>query len=93
MYDPIDRHGVYIPETDKAAKLINRYLMNLPNNISIIDGHICYKILRDIKSNDMVINEDKESGYLELCGDIEYRDVETDELMAVRHFEKEIGDK
>ena len=57
------------------------------NNINLIDGKICYRELKDA-SVDAIEMDDDYSGFRAfISGQIVYKDIDTDEVMAIRNIE------
>jgi hypothetical protein len=62
------------------------------NNINIIDGHVCYRELSEVDITNIDMNIDEKKLYLNLSGKVIYKDVDTHEIIAVRHIDNSIGE-
>lgn len=67
--------------------------------LSYIDGHICYRNVTEIDFDSITCSSDitRSSDSPQLCFqfhcDIEYKDIDTNEVIAVRHIKSIAGEK
>ena len=62
------------------------------NDLSYIDGHCCYREITDAKIESIEMKPDYSGLYFNMKYKVLYKDIETNELIAIRHIEEEIGE-
>ncbi len=79
-------------EIQLLQEKLNKYEFIIYNKeLSFIDGHVCYKDFNNIEIASIEITSDFPSLKVDISGDIIYRDIDTDNVIAVRHVDNELG--
>lgn len=100
IYNPTEIIKGLRKENDELKKqikdlehLLQEYTdLHKKNNLSYIDGHCCYREITDAKIESVEMKPDYSGLYFNMKCKVVYKDVETHELIAIRHIEEEIGE-
>lgn len=78
---------------ESLEKLLSEYTrLHEENNFNYIDGHYCYREITDMKIDSVDMKPDYSGLYFNMRCKVVYKDIETHEIVAVRHMEEGIGE-